>query len=283
MQRTIARLMAVSALLVLAACGGGGGGSSGLNSIPTPPPPPPTAQSGAAFGVTADTKFAVVGDVEEFRWNEAAKAYEITLTGQQLERLVRGGGTAISEDHYPTTGCCYGVDLLRDNTLSHTAVAVIFENGWRSPLGVFAYGLPTAASNVPVTGTASYEARAVGLAGATSGTWLYDVRGTAQLAFDFGAGTLSGRFDPVVIGVSTNGTDVQLGRYDFVNTIFGVGSPGFSGQLSVASAPSLGAFEGLFTGPAANELMADWQAPFQNPNTNGWETMKGVWIGSRGN
>ena len=104
------------------------------------------------------------------------------------------------------------------------------------------------------------------------------IRGNATLQFNFGAGTLAGHFDPVheLNGVSTN-----LGTYNFVSTVFGVGSTSFSGALSLTGTSTLGAFDGRFTGPAAQELMARWTAPCLAPGTQRPGEMFGVWVGKK--
>ncbi|QPC99751.1 transferrin-binding protein-like solute binding protein [Qipengyuania soli] len=109
----------------------------------------------------------------------------------------------------------------------------------------------------------------------------YLVGGTADLTFDFGAGTLAGAMDPTIY--SYNDETRSLGRYEFVNTVFGVGSTQFSGQLANASLTDLGTFNGLFTGPQAAELIAQWWAPYVNPWTNESGLLRGVWIGKKGN
>jgi len=42
-----------------------------------------------------------------------------------------------------------------------------------------------------------------------------------------------------------------------------------------------GAFNGQFTGPAAQELMARWTAPTLDPNSNTTQQMFGVWVGKK--
>ena len=140
--------------------------------------------------------------------------------------------------------------------------------------GAFAFGQATPAAAVPVTGSATYEALILGRSG---DSWSYTVNGTASLQFNFGAGTLTGYLEPTLIG-GMNPT--PLGRYDFVNTVYSVGSTTFSGGLQ-HSTPSLsGSFNGLFTGPAAQELMARWTAQYldQSGDTKG---MYGVLVGKK--
>jgi hypothetical protein len=64
-----------------------------------------------------------------------------------------------------------------------------------------------------------------------------------------------------------------------VNTVYSVGSPTFSGELSRSGTTERGTFNGLFTGPAAQELMARWTAPIVDPNTKTTSQMFGVWVG----
>ena len=75
------------------------------------------------------------------------------------------------------------------------------------------------------------------------------------------------------------GEGVELGRYDFLNTVYGSGSTTFSGQLSKLGIAQFGAFDGQFTGPNAQELMARWSAPYIDPVTSQVSTMFGVWVG----
>jgi hypothetical protein len=145
---------------------------------------------------------------------------------------------------------------------------------YTEPTGQFgdvAFGQATPAGSVPVTGSATYSAFAAGYAPGTV------IRGSATLQFNFGAGTLTGSFDPYIYDALAGNT--PLGHYDFVNTVFGVGSTSFSGELSEAGVAEHGTFNGLFTGPTAQELMARWTAPLLDPATHTTTTMFGVWVG----
>lgn len=138
--------------------------------------------------------------------------------------------------------------------------------------GVFAYGIPTADGDVPISGSATYLAL---VEGRTTELGNY-IGGDASLAFDFARGTLSGEMRPSI----SDGWDLRpLGTYTFTQTVFGVGSTTFSGQFN-SPVPG-GGFAGQFTGPGAAELLARWQAPFMNPSGQGTGTMFGVWVGRR--
>ena len=298
----LGRLLVASAALSLAACGGGGG--SGLTSTPPappapppppPPPPPPTPASPAIFpGVTANTNFAVLGLEAaqqnipasslsrggfSVRYDAATHGYLIDLPSTGEFRFVSDSEDASFWHGLNQTGYYDGtyIDILKPTAtnpeiqLAYTSLG-ISSGYYSSEFGFFAFGLPTASSGVPVTGTASYDAY---VAGRTLNS-LATISGDATLQFNFGAGTLSGHFDPVH---HLDGVNTSLGRYDFVNTVFGVGSTSFSGRLSHAGTSSLGAFDGRFTGPAAQELMARWTAPYLPPGSQQWSEMFGVWVG----
>lgn len=146
------------------------------------------------------------------------------------------------------------------------------------PFGWAAFGTATPVGAVPRSGSASYSAL---VRGSSIDTW-GEIEGTASLQFDFGAGKLSGHFDPVYNYLGGIGPEPHaLGRYDFTNTIYGAGGTTYSGQLSHAAFGQNGSFSGQFTGPGAQELMARWSAPFHDPIKNVDSTMFGVWVGKQ--
>lgn len=144
--------------------------------------------------------------------------------------------------------------------------------------GYFSYGIPTAANEIPVTGSATYEAEIRGYTDNTEyGGYLEHVGGNAQLRFDFGAGTLAGEMNPYVCPWDC----YAVGTYNFVETVFGVGSLNFSGRFAVDGKTVPSWFEGSFNGPFAAELMARFQAPYKY-TIDGTEysgTMAGIWLG----
>jgi hypothetical protein len=140
--------------------------------------------------------------------------------------------------------------------------------------GEMAFGQATPASAIPVTGSATYDAFAAGQTDLG-----FAIRGDVRMQFNFGAGTLSGSFDPYIYDLLAGNT--PLGHYDFVNTVFGAGSPTFSGNLARSGVTEQGTFNGMFTGPGAEELMARWTAPLLDPTTNASSQMFGVWVGKK--
>lgn len=147
----------------------------------------------------------------------------------------------------------------------------------RNYVGDFAYGLPTAAGDMPRSGTARYEAVVRGRT-AVTGTRPPDfIGGTARLVFDFGTGSLTGSMRPIF----WDWDPYELGVYEFTQTVYSPGSTLFSGKFAVPGSTADSFFEGRFTGPQAAELMGRWQAPFLNPVNKQWSTMFGVWAGKK--
>lgn len=140
--------------------------------------------------------------------------------------------------------------------------------------GVFAYGIPTAAGDVPISGGATYNGEIRGVTETA-----YGVGGTVVLNFDFAAGTLSGEMNPYYAPVWDA---VGLGTYTFHDTVYSTGSTIFSGSFLLPSgATGHSWFSGIFTGPGASELQASWMAPYVDPLTSQSGTMAGVWIARR--
>lgn len=299
----LGRLLVASAAIALAACGGGGG--SAFNSTPPPPappappppPPPPPPVSPAIFpSITTNTDFAVLGleasdrntPASELarsdfsvRFDAASQGYFIDLPSTAEFRFESNNEDSAFWHGFAATGFYSGtfVDIFKPRStnpeiqLTYTSFGV--SNGYYStPFGFFAFGIPTPSSAVPVTGAATYVAH---VRGGTLNSFAF-IGGDATLQFDFGAGTLGGHFDPTH---ELNGVVTSLGRYSFVNTVFGVGSTTFSGDLSQSAKNLLGAFDGRFTGPAAQELMARWTASYLPPGSQQPAEMFGVWVGKK--
>jgi hypothetical protein len=312
----LGRLLLTSAALALASCGGGGGGPD-LASTPPPPatqvcwngavipvtqtcppqPPPTPPASPAIFpGVTTNTNFAVLGleasatnipasalarNGFSVRYEAATQGYLVDLPSRDEFRFESNSQDASFWHGFAATGFYEGtiIDVFKPSStnpeiqLSYTSYGIT-SGYYTSDFGFFAFGSATPGAGVPVTGTANYDALIRGRALDSFGR----IDGDATFQFNFGTGTLAGHFDPVL---ELNGVVTDLGTYNFVSTVFGVGSPTFSGGLSRVGAPSLGAFDGRFTGPAAEELMARWTAPYLNPSTQQWNEMFGVMVGKK--
>ena len=144
--------------------------------------------------------------------------------------------------------------------------------------GWLVYGLPTKAADMPVNGTGTYSAQVLGSIG---GGYSIPVTGDVKLSFDFARGSLSGSMHAGIFD-EFDGITQDFGTYDFTQTVFGRGSTTFSGRFIVPSLPNGTAnsyFEGAFTGPNANELMARFRTPYSFRGAEG--LMSGIWIGKR--
>lgn len=264
MTRNLGRWATTAGLMAaLCACGGGGGGGGGLVSTPTPPPGPtpnptpnptpggtPTAAAAPLTGIHQDTEFPTRGDAVQIRWDEQAKTYEVKLPTSEWAALV------------PATNGNFDVSLIDSvgSPITHAQVGPVSGYSYTGMLKLFseagyqtagiAFGIPTAASEVPVTGTATYLGALDGYNGADA--W---ISGDAKFDFDFAAGTLAGYIQPVANGGWTGG---DLGRYDFANTVYSKGSQSFSGDLHNATNSLGGSFNGNFNGHGAVELMGKW-------------------------
>lgn len=145
--------------------------------------------------------------------------------------------------------------------------------------GYIAFGRPTPASAIPVTGTGTYSALIFGQTNVANNFTIMDVRGDAQLIFDFGAGSLGGYMHPLAISRS-DGTQYDLGQYDFAQTIFGVGSTAFSGEFAnYLGSGTDSYFEGQFMGPNAQEIAARWASLYSIPSIGVGGKIFGIWVG----
>jgi len=293
---TIRMTLLATAACLLAACGGGGGGS-GVASTPTPSSPPPPKFPLIFPGVTQTTDFAVMGyenpdfyasaptlisDGFAVRYDAAQHAYILDVPSAPA-----GAFQSTAEDADSWRGLIAGTNVNidvakptasnRDPDFEYTSLAAYYQYDFNIPGfdGAMAFGTATPSAGIPTTGSAVLDAI---VAGYTLDPDSFPVGGSATLQFDFGAGTLAGHLDPTI---NAGAGPTSLGTYTFVNTVFGVGSTSFSGGLQHPSFATLGSFNGIFTGPAAQELMARWSAPYTNPNSHTESKLFGVWIGRK--
>jgi len=293
-------------LLMVASCAGGGGSTGGIATVSVPVPAPSPTPADAApvqvfpnvpattdFGTlgieASSTKPPVVTDaavsvhydaptgsyVMSFPREPAAPFYEFT-------NVTKSATWWFGDTLEPSGNAPAIVNVLKPSNpelqLTYTTLASYDTSGLGpGPFGWTAFGTATGAGAVPTSGSASYAALVRGSEVDKQGM----IQGTASLLFDFSAGKLSGHMDPVYMSYSGMGETEPLGRYDFANTIYARGSTSFSGQLSNSSFSQSGTFNGQFTGPAAQELMSTWSAPFHNPISNTDSQMFGVLVGKR--
>lgn len=298
--------------------GGGGGGFSSTPPPPPPPtgvlPPAHLGLvSSAPFAVLAvETTYAKSASGSpsvlsgpgpqpvQFSYDTATNTYQIDLPSFQAGRLAgtmysgTWGQVAIASTSQVTAGAASTlqpvfVTLPVPGTEFSPYTYTSFgewdgqtgTNGSGGTLhgqGAFAYGIPTAGGDVPVTGSASYAAqiRATMNPGTANTYW---VTGSASLLFDFAGGTLTGSMHPEIID-GFNGLFLDFGVYDFTQTVYSTGSTSFSGKFIVPGLPGADSFfDGSFTGPNAAELMARFAAPFSVDGQQG--TIAGTWIGTK--
>ena len=299
--------------------GGGGGLNSTPPPAPTPTPAPaptptptptpiPPPIPDRPIGLTSSAPFktysahenaagALVADVDgvKFEYSAANDEYTITLPGYQEGRLVTTGGNGSFNSGSSTwlhlSATVNAVTVGATSATQPVIVALDWPDSseftytdfgrWLDPDytdisgdGVFAYGIPTAPGDVPITGSATYTGSIRGL---TSDG--FDVWGGVSLAFDFGAGSLSGSMTPEF---APEWDAISLGVYTFRDTVYSAGQTSFSGAFNapgLLTGPS--SFQGSFTGPSATELMASWLAPYHNPVSHQNGTIAGVWIAKR--
>jgi hypothetical protein len=253
---------------------------------------PPPAGSLAAIGSEAkgDGSSETTGTGFSVGYDALLERYLITVPSMPSGYFFRRSATDVDPSWWVGTLASLDrtnehghVNVLKPSNpsfrLTYTTLADYNLSDSPEPFGFFAFGTATQVGAIPVAGSATYDAILRGASTQRYG----QIGGTAVLEFDFAVGKLSGHLDPVIhdpTGLGFN--DTALGRYDFTNTVYSAGGTTFSGQLSNPTVSSAGSFNGLLTGPAAEELMGRWIAPYQFPGTpsqNG--TIFGVLVGKR--
>ncbi len=298
----------------LAACGGGGerpgGAPAPLQPPPPSPQPPPLAAPAIPAGPTglqSDQPFSTQAawsdgsgmassgdDQVQISYSAADDLYTLTLPGTEPGQLhPLGGNGSYNEQGWitlksthnevryggqPALNLYVALDWPASSPYSYTSFGTWGRGCPMGPCetGVFAYGIPTAAGDVPISGSATYNGEIRGVT-----DYAYDVWGSVVLNFDFAAGTLAGEMNPII---ASDWDGVSLGTYTFRDTVYSSGSTNFSGSfLAPAGLSGPSWFSGTFTGPGGAELQASWQAPYMNPQSNQPGSITGVWIASRGN
>lgn len=303
-----------AALLTIALGGCGGGGSGGPAFTPAPPTPKPTpAPSASTVTIFADPKvgkYAAVGawanqgdpakaeerittivsvaaNQPQIRYTEAG-AYEVTFPGAApglLDHLAGGEGPDNSSF---TVGKRGSFNITKSRLAGYDYSELAYwanpdnDFGYTLDQGAVAFGTATPTGSVPVTGSATFDGVIAGTTDAKlpdgDGYWYArDAGGTVTLSFDFASGTLGGEMHLLVGGDGMNPIDV--GTYSFTQTVFGVGSTGYSGRFDTAIT-GINFFQGIFTGPNAQETIGSWAVPFQLDGAD--HQALGAWIAKLG-
>jgi len=280
------------ACLLAAALSACGGGSGGIASTPTPPTPPaPTnatlvdLQFSQAFpmvvhvldftiappsgGVTSPpTSSSFMRGSDNIEYDAASKSYTVNL-GTRRSTFGPANRTAASNaaitvyekvagsqtDNLVLRNAGPGNPQLVLTYASYGALQNIVNRG--STLDVrtmfLTYGIPTAPSDMPRTGSAAYTTLIDGLYAANSG--VYSIAGASSFSADFGTGNVNYAMTPV-------GTNVVTGASKAFGTTNGTGSILVASTVSFlggGAANALGYSSGMsgsFFGPAAAEMGA---------------------------
>ena len=307
--RAYRHLLVAAAALAISGCGGGGGGVNSLpkppvNPTPTPTPAPtPTPSAGVPIDILqtpATQEFAALtssGSVSglAIRFDAATGIYEVlvdaqwqglrpsaTYTSTPQQYFDFGPSTADGQSFFQVAATAA---TSPPNAYQYSSLAV-----WGKGVGAYwddlnftAFGVATAQSAVPVTGSASYQGIIAGDTDILETDFLIGtevaatITGTVALDFDFGAGSLSGSLSPTLW---TFAGQTDLPTLAFVDTVYGVGSTTYSGRFDTSLAGA-NAFEGLFTGPSAEESIGRWVFPFTYPATGTIHSASGAWIARR--
>ena len=221
----------------------------------------------------------------------SAGTYEVQLPGEFYQQLVHRPdivNPAPSDPFLTLSGPGWGRSITvqyGNSGYSYSSMLAWsrpdLDFGFTVDSGVVAFGVPTPAAAVPVSGTASYQGLVSGLTDAktfdsASNSWLLlPAGGSVGLNFDFAAGSLSGQ-----MALSINGgmNPISVGNYSFAQTVFARGSTSYSGKFDT-NLPGFNFFNGSFTGPHAEETIGDWAVPFTLDGQN--HQAIGAWIAKK--
>lgn len=269
----------------------------GLVTTPPPPPPPsaaavtifadPVAGEYASVGAsiagpggnldtydTADVSFTPVSsasaDQPSIRYT--GSSYEIEMPAGSWDKLVPYGGlsnpgpdnTYFEPDSINTNEGYLVTSNSRTRGYTHVELG-----SWGSQAagrwGYVAFGTPTPGSDIPVTGSATFNGFIVGSSDVMVADYLYGgyvplaVGGTIDLNFNFGGSSLSGSMSPTLF---TLDGEQSLGTFVFSDTVYSAGSTTFSGRFDTPLSGD-NFFLGRFFGPDAREMGGGWALPIQ--------------------
>jgi hypothetical protein len=197
----------------------------------------------------------------------SAGYYEIQMPGAQWEALVPAPNDANGQVLAPASGTQNIPFLIISDSKSmgfrYSELAHWYGAGDHQ--GWAAFGTPTAASQVPVTGSATYQgivrgtSDVVGSDDALASPYDVPIEGSVTLTFNFGQGTLGGSMTASLVPYWDPST--SLGTFSFVDTVYSVGGTNYSGKFNTSVGGS-NFFLGQFTGPNAAETIGAWALPF---------------------
>lgn len=267
--------------VALTACGGGG-----VNSTPTPTPPPtPTPAPPPSYntvaqalavpgdksfstagikydsGASAQATYALGADFK-FEYIASTDSYRITRNGEGAVSFALSSGIAFPASN--VVQYTSGADslfvltpIVSGTELQYTRFVTYGRGDSAGNQG--AWGIPTVASDVPKTGTATYAVSVAGLATNGGGIFFLGPNSGGNFTANFGAGTVS---TTIVMRAPAAGQVIvqDLGILSGSGTISS-SSPGFMGTLGPAGSgdpAGSGKFSGSFFGPQAQEFGYTW-------------------------
>jgi len=279
------------AACALSACGGSSGGGS-MVSTPAPTPTPTNTsltnlQSTETFegrgAINSFTLNAVTGSVNtsggtringpvQVTFNASNNSYTIqnserSLTFGNADR-VAAASTAVLTAYEKEVGTVSDSFLLFNPGPANTQLALTYTSygAWQtittgtSTLGVnttfFVFGVKTAPSSLPTTGTASYQGIVDGQFAGSAG--VFALGGTSNVSANFGSGTIS-------FSTAVTGQNILTAANKNFGTITGTGTINASGaSFQAATAGNSGngysfSMLGQFFGPGAAEVGASFQ------------------------
>lgn len=282
--KRIACLPLLSLTLALTACGGGGTGSTGVVSTPVTPavtykklselsgdqafqtadlrlsfsnagftnPVPDSFGSGVVvgYGAATDTYTLTYPGLPPVTFFPSEVTSTGTGTGGTFVNWAKPNGTGGFTDRLnilrpAVSGVLLSYTLLGNWTHFDTAATTYLAVG----------GIPTVASDMPKTGTASYSQSLFGTVvqpsttGGAPASFALAGASTSTFTANFGAGTVSNTLN------LNSTTGVSFGTFTGTGTIAS-GSNGFSGTYA---GTTQSAFTGAFFGPQAAEMAFNYQ------------------------
>jgi hypothetical protein len=121
--------------------------------------------------------------------------------------------------------------------------------------GTFAFGSLTPAASVPSTGSATFNGITIGVGGATSGSTVYALLGSAQIIANFATQSVTTNLTNLSTqNISTN----AVGSLPNLSGTSAISGNAYAG--TIAGTGLTGTINGNFYGPAAQETAGVWQA-----------------------
>ncbi|QNN65511.1 hypothetical protein H9L12_02620 [Sphingomonas rhizophila] len=230
--------------------------------------------SGATGKYTVSVPDYPAGELERTGTNGNYDASGWTAIYSTTHRILGSAGPG-------TDGVSVTIDWPDNSTFSYTSFGNWYNlantsTGSTYISGNFAYGVPSAPGDIPLTGTAHYTGS---IRGGGNEAWFTWLTGTVAMDFDFADGTLDGEIDMAFNEYYDTGFDVPL--LTFSETLFAQGSQVFSGKFDQAGVSRNTGFQGQFTGPGAAELLSSFSGELNRPGTDEWVPVGGVWIAKK--